>query len=172
MVPDCNTNFMNGFAPLDNPYKVVLDDSLVHLDQGRATFQSEGQMTLSGAARGPEWQTKTPTWGCIYMYITILLLQSRQISDTAGAACHEEVFQCPARGMSSTRQKCHWDGGPRAGSEGETSCTAVLHFGEELFATVGVAKYGYDALNMRNVFMKISRREGDVAEEGQWRRVV
>ena len=27
MVPDCNTNFRNGFAALDNPYKVVLDDS-------------------------------------------------------------------------------------------------------------------------------------------------
>ena len=25
----------------------------------------------------------------------------------------------------------------------------VLHFGEELFATVGAAKHGYDALNMR-----------------------
>ncbi len=25
---------------------------------------------------------------------------------------------------------------------------------------------------MRNVFRKIARREGDVAEEGQWRRVV
>ena len=37
---------------------------------------------------------------------------------------------------------------------------------------VGAAKYGYDALNMRNVFRKIPRREGDVAEEGQWRRVV
>ena len=48
----------------------------------------------------------------------------------------------------------------------------LLHFGEELFATVGAAKYGYDALNMRNVFRKIPRREGDVAEEGQWRRVV
>ena len=45
-------------------------------------------------------------------------------------------------------------------------------FGEKLFATVGAAKYGYDALNMRNVFRKIHRREGDVAEEGQWRRVV
>ena len=35
MVPDCNTNFRNGFAALDNPYKVVLDDSLniVHLDE-------------------------------------------------------------------------------------------------------------------------------------------
>ena len=32
--------------------------------------------------------------------ITILLLQSRQISETAGAACHEEVFQCPARSVS------------------------------------------------------------------------
>ena len=28
----------------------------------------------------------------------------------------------------------------------------VLHFGKELFATVGAAKHGYDALNMRNVF--------------------
>ncbi len=37
---------------------------------------------------------------------------------------------------------------------------------------VGAAKYGYDALNMRNVFRKIPRMEGDVAEEGQWRRVV
>ena len=33
MVPDCNTNFRNGFAALDNPYKVVLDESLVHLDE-------------------------------------------------------------------------------------------------------------------------------------------
>ena len=33
MVPDCNTNFRNGFAALYNPYKVVLDDSLVHLDE-------------------------------------------------------------------------------------------------------------------------------------------
>ena len=41
-----------------------------------------------------------------------------------------------------------------------------------MFATVGAAKHGYDALNMRNVFRKIPRREGDVAEEGQWRRVV
>ena len=30
--PDCNTNFRNGFAAIDNPYKVVLGDSLVHLD--------------------------------------------------------------------------------------------------------------------------------------------
>ncbi len=44
--------------------------------------------------------------------------------------------------------------------------------GEELFATVGAAKHGYDGLNMRNVFRKIHRREGDVAEEVQWRRVV
>ena len=32
MVPDCNTTSRNGFTALDNPYKVVLDDSLVHLD--------------------------------------------------------------------------------------------------------------------------------------------
>ena len=40
-------------------------------------------------------------------------------------------------------------------------------FGEELFAAVGAAKHGYDALSMRNVFRKIPRREGDVTEEGQ-----
>ena len=33
-------------------------------------------------------------------------------------------------------------------------------------------KHGYDALNMRNECRKIPRREGDVVEEGQWRRVV
>ena len=48
----------------------------------------------------------------------------------------------------------------------------VLHFGEELFATVGAAKHGYDALNMHNVFKKIPKREGDVAGKGQWRQVV
>ena len=41
----------------------------------------------------------------------------------------------------------------------------LLHVGEELFATIGAAKHGYDALNMHNVFRKIPRREGDVAEE-------
>ena len=55
--------------------------------------------------------------------------------------------------------------------QGAKARLRVLHFGEELLATAGAAKYGYDALNMRNVFMKIPRREGDVAEEGQWRRV-
>ena len=33
-------------------------------------------------------------------------------------------------------------------------------------------KHGYDALNMRNECRKIPRREGDVAVDGQWRRVV
>ena len=51
------------------------------------------------------------------------------------------------------------------------SVRRVGHFGEELFAT-GAANHGYDALNMRIVFRKIPRREGDVAEEGQWRGVV
>ncbi len=56
--------------------------------------------------------------------------------------------------------------------QGAKARLRVLHFGEELFATVGATKHGYDALNMRNVFRKIPRRKGDVAEEGQWRRVV
>ena len=30
--PDCNTNFRNDFRALDNPYKMVLGNSLVHLD--------------------------------------------------------------------------------------------------------------------------------------------
>ena len=33
MVPDYNTTSRNGFAALDIPYKVVLDDSLVHLNE-------------------------------------------------------------------------------------------------------------------------------------------
>ena len=56
--------------------------------------------------------------------------------------------------------------------QGAKARLRVLHFGEELFATVGAAKHGYDALNMRNVFMKIPRKEGDVTEEGQWRKLV
>ena len=52
--------------------------------------------------------------------------------------------------------------------QGAKARLRVLRFGEELFATVGAAKHGYyDALNMRNVFRKIPRREGDVTEEGQ-----
>ena len=49
--------------------------------------------------------------------------------------------------------------------QGATAILRVLHFGEEMVATVGAAKHGYDALNMRNVFRKIPRREGDVGEE-------
>ena len=97
------------------------------------------------------------------VYITIVLLQCRTISEMAGAAYREEVSQCPARWMSLTGAECHSDGGPRAGSEGETSCTSFWR--KELFATVGAAKHGYDALNTRNVFRKIPRAEGNVAEE-------
>ena len=78
-------------------------------------------MRLSRAARGPELQTKTQNEDA---YITIPLLQIRQISEVAGAACHGEGYQCPARWMSLTGAECHSDGGPRAGSEGETSCTS------------------------------------------------
>ena len=55
--------------------------------------------------------------------------------------------------------------------QGAKARLRVIHFGEELFATVGAVKHSYDALNMRNVFRKIARKEGDVAEEGQCRRV-
>ena len=56
--------------------------------------------------------------------------------------------------------------------QGANARLRVLHVVEELFATVGTAKQGYDALNKRNVYRKIPRRECDVAEERQWRRVV
>ena len=57
--------------------------------------------------------------------------------------------------------------------QGAKARLRVLHFGKELFETVlGATKHGYDALNMGNVFKTIARGEGDVAEEGQWRRVV
>ena len=51
--------------------------------------------------------------------------------------------------------------------QGAKARLRVIHFREELSATVGAAKHGYDALNMRNVVRKIPRREGDVVEEGQ-----
>ena len=104
--------------------------------------------------------------------ITISLLQIRQISEMAGAACHGEGYQCPARWMSLTRAECHSDGGPRGGSEGETSCTSFWRRAVRNSRCRQTMKHGYDALNMRNECRKIPRREGDVAEEGQWRRVV
>ena len=42
--------------------------------------------------------------------------------------------------------------------QGAKAGLRVLHFGEELFATVGAAKHGYDALNMLNECRKIPRR--------------
>ena len=39
--------------------------------------------------------------------------------------------------------------------QGAKARLRVLHFGKELFATVGAAKHGHGALNMRNVFRKI-----------------
>ena len=38
--------------------------------------------------------------------------------------------------------------------QGAKARLRVIHFGEELSATVGAAKHGYDALNMHNVFRK------------------
>ena len=49
--------------------------------------------------------------------------------------------------------------------QGAKAILHVLHFGDDLFATVSVVKHGYDALNMRNVFRKIPRSEGDIAED-------
>ena len=103
--------------------------------------------------------------------ITIYSLQIRQISEMAGAACHVEGYQCPARWMSLTRAECHSDGGPRGLSEGETSCTSFRRRAVRNRCRQTM-KHGYDALNMRNKCRKIPRREGDITEEGQWRRVV
>ena len=81
-------------------------------------------MRVSRAARGPELQTKTQNEVAYYYNTFIALLQISQISEMAGAVCRGEGYQCPARWMSLTRAECHSDGGPRAGSEGETSCTS------------------------------------------------
>ena len=43
--------------------------------------------------------------------------------------------------------------------QGAKARFCVLHFGEDLLATVGAAKHGYDALNMGNVFRNIPRRD-------------
>ena len=52
--------------------------------------------------------------------------------------------------------------------QGANARLRVLHFGEDMFATLGAAKHSYDALNTRNVFRKIRRSECDVVEERQW----
>ena len=50
------------------------------------------------------------------------------------------------------------------GTKAITSCTSFWR--RAVRNSIGAAKHGYDALNMRNVFRKIPRREHDVAEEG------
>ena len=72
----------------------------VDLQQGRATFSE----------RGPDETFRSSSWvgvangnNKMRMYNTML----KEISTTAGAACHEEVCQCPTRWMSSTTEECH-----------------------------------------------------------------
>ena len=61
MVPDCSTNFRNGFATLDNPYKVVLDDSLVHLDEKLNILAAILAVILNSGDR-----IATPTSGLVF----------------------------------------------------------------------------------------------------------
>ena len=70
------------------------------LQKGRANFSERGTdetFRSSSSAGVPNENPKMRMYiHPHYMYITILLLQSRQISEATGAACHEEVFKCPA----------------------------------------------------------------------------
>ena len=83
--------------------RAVILPILFAVYQGRATFSERGP---DEAFRSSSWagQTKNQIED---LYITVLLVQSRQISETAGAACHEDVSQCPARRISSTTEECH-----------------------------------------------------------------
>ena len=72
--------------------------------EGRATFSERGP---DETFRSSSWAGVTNENPKMKMYIiTILLLQNRQISATAGAG-YREVFQCQARWMSSTTEECH-----------------------------------------------------------------
>ena len=67
------------------------------LNQGRATF-SEWR---------PDETFQTSSWAGVTNENTkmrMLLLRSRQISETAGAACHGEVCQWPVPWMSATTE--------------------------------------------------------------------
>ena len=103
------------------------------------------------------------------MRMHIITISLWQVSEMAGAACHGEGYQCPARWMSLTRAECHSDGGPRGGSE--VSRTSFWRRAVRNSRCRQTMKHGYDALNVRNECWKIPRREGDVVEEGEWRRV-
>ena len=134
--------------------------------QGREPFQSEGHMRLSGAASGPEWHTKTPTNEDLLQYFYCKAGKSVRWLVLLAMKKYVNVrLDGWARQQKNVIEMAVREQGPKARLR-------VLHFGEELFAAVGAAKHGYDALNMRNVFREIPRREGDVAEEGQLRRVV
>ena len=74
--------------------------------QGRATFSERGpdETYRSSSWAGGESHKRKHQNEDACLYITKLLLQSRQINETAGAACHEGVCQRPARWMSSTTE--------------------------------------------------------------------
>ena len=124
-----------------------------HLGQRRATFSERGPDETSGAARGPEWQTKTPKWGCNPMYILqyFYYKAGRSVRRLVLLAM-EKYFNVRLDGWAR-QQKNVIEMGVR--EQGAKARLFVLHFGEDLFATVGAAKHGHGALNMRNVFRKI-----------------
>ena len=104
------------------------------------------------------------------MYITIILLQNRQVSETAGVACHEfrEVRMSMSGSMDeldNRRMLLKWR------SERRERRRKVVYFILEKSCS---QQYRCRKTWLRRVehaqcitFRKIPRREGDVAEEAQ-----
>ena len=91
-------------------------------------------MRHSGAARGPEWQTKTPKWGCITLFYC-----------KAGTSVRRLVLLAMKKYVN-----VRLDGWPQqqknviemtVREQGAKARLCVLHFGEELFTTVCAAKH-------------------------------
>ena len=97
-------------------------DATFTVHQGRATFSE----------RGPDETFRSSSWAGVTNKNTKMRMYVLQyFYCKAGKSVRRLVLpplrplcQCPARLMSTTTEECHCDGDPRAGSEGETTCTS------------------------------------------------
>ena len=89
-------------------------------------------MRLSGAARGPEWPTKTPKWGLQYLYCKAGISVRRLV-----LLAMKKYFNVLLDGWD-WQQKNVIEMAVREQGAKARLRVGVLHFWEELFATVGV----------------------------------
>ena len=141
------------------------------LDQGRATFSERGSDETFRSSSWAGVSNENPKMRMYIPYYNTFICKAGKSVRRLVVLAMKKYFNVRLDGWARQQSNVIE---VAVGEQGAMARLRVglLHFLEELFAIAGDAKHGYGALNMRNVFRKSPRREGDVAEEGQWRRVV